>query len=99
LQPTLKPSPGRSRNGAQATFGTLAGVTTGMGGIATITGARLDPTIIVDLMGLAIIVDLMGLAIIVDLMGLAIMAIIADQLALPVIVATGSVLACRVTIS
>jgi hypothetical protein len=64
-----------------------------MGGVATITGARLDPTIIVDLMGLAIMVDLAVMAV------LAIMAVIADQLALPVIVATGSVLACRVTIS
>jgi hypothetical protein len=64
-----------------------------MGGVATITGARLDPTIIVDSMGPAIIVDSMGPAI------MAIMAVIADQLALPVIVATGSVLACRVTIS
>jgi hypothetical protein len=99
LQLTLKPSPGRSRSGAQETFGTLAGAITGMGGVATITGARLDPTIIVDLMGLAIIVDLVGLAIMVDLAVLAIMAVIADQLALPVIVATGSVLACRVTIS
>jgi hypothetical protein len=93
LQLTLKPSPGRSRSGAQATFGTLAGAITGMGGVATITGARLDPTIIVDSMGPAIIVDSMGPAI------MAIMAVIADQLALPVIVATGSVLACRVTIS
>ena len=41
-----------------------------MGDIATTTGARLDPTTIVDLMGLAIIVDLAVLAI---------MAIIADQ--------------------
>ena len=66
-----------------------------MGGVATITGARLDPTIIVDLMGLAIMVDL---AIMAVMAVLAIMAVIADQLALPVIVATGSVLACRVTI-
>jgi hypothetical protein len=92
LQLTLKPSPGRSRNGAQATFGTPAGATTGMGGIATTTGAGMDAMV-----GLAIIEGLVVLATTVGLVVLAtmveVLAAIADQLALPVIVATGSVLA------
>ena len=85
MQLTLKPSPGRSRNGAQATFGTPARATTGMGGIATTTGVGMDAMV-----GLAIIV---GLVVLATMVGLVVLAIIADQLALPVIVATGSVLA------
>ena len=85
MQLTLKPSPGRSRNGAQATFGTPAGATTGMGGIATTTGAGMDAMV-----GLAIVV---GLVVLATMVGLVVLATIADQLALPVIVATGSVLA------
>ena len=76
-----------------------------MGGIATTTGAGMDAMV-----GLAIIEGLVVLATTVGLVVLAtmvvvlatmveVLAAIADQLALPVIVATGSVLACRVTIS
>ena len=52
MQLTLKPSPGPSRNGAQATFGTPAGATTGMGASATTTGAGMA-----IMVGLAITAD------------------------------------------
>jgi hypothetical protein len=88
LQLTLKPSPGRSRNGAQATFGNPAGATTGMGGIATTTGVGMDAmvglAIIVGLVVLATMVGLVVLATLVALatmVGLVVLAIIADQLA------------------
>ena len=58
-----------------------------MAGIATTTGAGMDAMVV-----LAIIVGLVGLATMVEvpatMVGLVVLAIIADQLALPVIVAT-----------
>jgi hypothetical protein len=82
LQLTLKPSPGPSHNGAQATFGTPAGATTGMGGIATTTGADLAIVVVMAIMvgmaaimvGMAAIMVLVDAAIMVDL------AVIADHL-------------------
>ena len=72
----LKPSQGPSRSGAQAIFGTRAGATIGMGGVATTTGADMGPTpitgISVDPVVLAIMVDLVGQV------GLGIMALTAD---------------------
>ena len=62
-----------------------------MGGVATTTGVGMDAMV-----GLAIIVGLVVLAtmeVLATMVGLVVLAIIADQLALPVIVATGSVLA------
>ena len=88
MQLMLKPSQGPSRSGAQAIFGTRAGATIGMGGVATTTGGEMDPTpmaIVVDLVVLAIVVDFMVPAIMVDLVGqvgqvvLAIMAVTADR--------------------
>jgi hypothetical protein len=86
LQLMLKPSQGPSRSGAQAIFGTRAGATIGMGGVATTTGAEMDPTPITGIpVVLAIMVDLaimVVLAIMVDLVGqvvLVIMAVTADR--------------------
>ena len=92
MQLMLKPSQGPSRSGAQAIFGTRAGATIGMGGVATTTGGEMDPTpmaivvdfmvlaIMVDLAVLAIVVDFMVLAIVVDFMGQVVPAITADPL-------------------
>ena len=79
MQLMLKPSQGPSRSGAQAIFGTRAGATIGMGGVATTTGGEMDPTpmaIVVDLV-MAIMVAMaiaVVLAIMVDMVGLAITA-------------------------
>jgi hypothetical protein len=87
LQLMLKPSQGPSRSGAQAIFGTRAGATIGMGGVATTTGADMDPTpitgISMDPVVLVIMVDLatmaimVVLAIMVDLVGQAVLVIMA----------------------
>ena len=74
MQLMLKPSQGPSRSGAQAIFGTRAGATIGMGGVATTTGGEMDPT------PMAIVVDFMVLAIVVDFMGQVVPAITADPL-------------------
>jgi hypothetical protein len=92
LQLTLKPSRGPSHSGAQATSGTRAGATIGMAGVATTTGADMDPTPITDVpVVLAIVVGMATMvgtaitvvrAIMVDLVGqvvLAIMAVTADR--------------------
>ena len=77
MQLMLKPSQGPSRSGAQAIFGTRAGATIGMGAVATITGADMDPipipSISVDPVVLAIMVDLVGQVVLV------IMAVTADR--------------------
>jgi hypothetical protein len=70
LQLMLKPSQGPSRSGAQASFGTRAGATTGMGGVATTTGADMDPTPIITSLSVdpVTMVDMMVvLAIMVDM--------------------------------
>ena len=73
----LKPSQGPSRSGAQAIFGTRAGATIGMGAVATITGADMDPipipSISVDPVVLAIMVDLVGQV------GQVVLAVTADR--------------------
>ena len=85
MQLMLKPSQGPSRSGAQAIFGTRAGATIGMGGVATTTGGEMDPTPMAIVVGLAIMVGMaivVGLAIMVDLVGqvvLVIMAVTADR--------------------
>jgi hypothetical protein len=64
----LKPSQGPSRSGAQASFGTRAGATTGMGGVATTTGADTDPTPITSLsVDPVIMVDMVVPVIMVDM--------------------------------
>ena len=83
MQLMLKPSQGPSRSGAQAIFGTRAGATIGMGAVATITGADMDPipipSISVDPVVLAIMVVP---AIMVDLVGQVsqvVLAVTADR--------------------
>src|ERR1700678_2026492 len=76
----LKPSQGLSRSGAQASFGARAGATIGMGGVATTTGAEMDPT------RMAIVVDLVVPPIVVDFVGLAIMMVLAIMVVLVVLV-------------
>ena len=66
MQLMLKPSQGPSRSGAQAIFGTRAGATIGMGGVATTTGGEMDPTPMAIAVVLAIMVDLVVLAITAD---------------------------------
>ena len=89
MQLMLKPSQGPSRSGAQAIFGTRVGATIGMEGVATTTGADMDPTpitgISMDPVVLAIMVDLATMAIMVVLaimvgqVVLVIMAVTADR--------------------
>ena len=74
MQLTLKPSRGPSRSGAQASLGTRAGATIGMGAVATITGADMDPIPIPS-----ISVDPVVLAIMVDLVGQVVLAVTADR--------------------
>jgi len=83
LQLMLKPSQGPSRSGAQAIFGTRAGATIGMGAVATITGADMDPipipSISVDPVVLAIMVDLVVPAIMAVPVGQVVLAVTADR--------------------
>ena len=83
MQLMLKPSQGPSRSGAQAIFGTRAGATIGMGAVATITGADMDPipipSISVDPVVLAIMVDLVVPAIMAVPVGQVVLAVTADR--------------------
>ncbi len=76
----LKPSQGPSRSGAQAIFGTRAGATIGMEGVATTTGADMDPTPIPGISADPVVLAITAvLAIMVDLVGQMGMALTADR--------------------
>jgi hypothetical protein len=95
LRLMLKPSQGPSRSGAQAIFGTRAGATIGMGGVATTTGGEMDPT------PMAIVVDLVVLAIMVDLVVPAVMVVpaIMVDLVVPAVMVVLAIMVVQVVLA